>query len=788
MKNFSIIIVAVWLALGVAGCSDQADRISEEEDTASDGSSTGIDPSIAADEDADTDGFTTDEGDCDDDNNAVNPDAEEIPDNDLDDDCDDTLLISIDSDGDGIYMIDGDCDNWDASVYPGATEIADDGIDQDCDDEDAGTEVVDIAAQDGDGDGYFDIVDDCDDSDATVNPGASEITDDGIDQNCDGFDLVSGGSDTSGDASSDGTETASDTGSDSDSDTGGDSSGDTGSDSGSDTGSDTATEHAPTTDADADGFYAESDDCNDADPAIKPDAEEQAGDGIDQDCDTYDFDTGSLIIKTDGSNFNDDGSENLECSLDTPCQTLVHVLRNVAVTGSVIVVYEGTYPSGNVFISKGVTILGGFATNEDGDTLGGDAGGNTLIALTGAATLSITSTSDVPRLINLGILGSPGPDRATIAILNSSPTITNCFITTRAGNESANGLLVRSTLGRHTVTIENSIITTGDLTEDAATVGDLKSLPVKIEHAGGRLNVTLNDNTLHSGILTPSVKNTYAHGIVAKRTGTGILELSIQGNLIRLTPATTGVGIAVKGPNEAEIVNNKIVVHAATTTSYGIGVKGATAIPTDNILIASNLLVLGGNVASVDSYAIHVTESNAHLFNNTVLQNQTKNAKNFYFNSASGNDLRLVNNVVTNYTTVSQFNVYLDGSLGAAGINLLALSNNDFFGGMAALELEFYEVGTGASYTDFASLLAYVTGILPSAVVENNLARVDPLITMTASVEGPVVNLDAASPLIDAGYKDPAWPTEAESVWTDVNGDARFSGASIDIGAVEYQQ
>lgn len=44
---------------------------------------------------------------------------------------------------------------------------------------------------DADGDGYPASVD-CDDTDATINPGATDIPNDGIDQNCDGEDLLVG--------------------------------------------------------------------------------------------------------------------------------------------------------------------------------------------------------------------------------------------------------------------------------------------------------------------------------------------------------------------------------------------------------------------------------------------------------------------------------------------------------------------------------------------------------------------------------------------------------------------
>ena len=44
---------------------------------------------------------------------------------------------------------------------------------------------------DDDGDGYTEYDGDCDDSDPSIHPDASEQPDDGIDQNCDGEDEIS---------------------------------------------------------------------------------------------------------------------------------------------------------------------------------------------------------------------------------------------------------------------------------------------------------------------------------------------------------------------------------------------------------------------------------------------------------------------------------------------------------------------------------------------------------------------------------------------------------------------
>ena len=100
-----------------------------------------------------------------------------------------------DRDGDGFDDVLDDCDPGDAAVYPGAEEVWYDGVDQDCD----GANDYD---QDGDGSV---LENDCDDLDPTVNYDAKEVWYDGVDQDCrggsdydqdgDGYEDPSGGGD-----------------------------------------------------------------------------------------------------------------------------------------------------------------------------------------------------------------------------------------------------------------------------------------------------------------------------------------------------------------------------------------------------------------------------------------------------------------------------------------------------------------------------------------------------------------------------------------------------------------
>ncbi len=176
-------------------------------------------------------GYVLNGDDCDDDEADINPDADEICDFGVDNNCDgraddydsaviDQLTWYRDVDGDGFGDVDipdvacdepsgyvdddTDCDDTDADINPDADEICnefDDDCDGDIDDDDP--DILDQSTwyldDDGDGygdpdkdyvacfepSGYTDDDTDCDDTDADINSDADEVCDE-VDNNCDG--------------------------------------------------------------------------------------------------------------------------------------------------------------------------------------------------------------------------------------------------------------------------------------------------------------------------------------------------------------------------------------------------------------------------------------------------------------------------------------------------------------------------------------------------------------------------------------------------------------------------
>jgi hypothetical protein len=89
-----------------------------------------------------------------------------------------------DSDGDGYSIQDGDCNDGNPTIFPGAFDIPLNGVDENCD----GHDSTDPADLDLDGDGFSENRGDCNDSNPNVNPTASDVPNNGVDENCNGID------------------------------------------------------------------------------------------------------------------------------------------------------------------------------------------------------------------------------------------------------------------------------------------------------------------------------------------------------------------------------------------------------------------------------------------------------------------------------------------------------------------------------------------------------------------------------------------------------------------------
>jgi len=100
----------------------------------------------------------------------------------------------LDADSDG-FVSDAcpngtDCDDGSAAVNPDADEICDDGIDNDCNGDIDGDDAACQGCPDADGDGFASDAcggTDCDDTNDAINPDAMEMCSDNVDNNCDGY-------------------------------------------------------------------------------------------------------------------------------------------------------------------------------------------------------------------------------------------------------------------------------------------------------------------------------------------------------------------------------------------------------------------------------------------------------------------------------------------------------------------------------------------------------------------------------------------------------------------------
>jgi hypothetical protein len=95
-------------------------------------------------------------------------------------DCENVLVSAAlvpDADGDGATKP-GDCDDGNPSIHPGAIDVPENGVDEDC----SGADAVNL---DRDGDGFL-RPSDCNDGDARIHPGALDVAGNLVDEDCSG--------------------------------------------------------------------------------------------------------------------------------------------------------------------------------------------------------------------------------------------------------------------------------------------------------------------------------------------------------------------------------------------------------------------------------------------------------------------------------------------------------------------------------------------------------------------------------------------------------------------------
>jgi len=271
------------------------------------------DPTVSSEACEPGPGQVPNDDDCNDADAHIFPGAPEVCDG-IDNNCDgladegDPVLTYADNDGDGFgdpateleecgttegrVLDHTDCDDDDALIHPDGIEVCNE-VDDDCDDDvDEGLDVTWYRDEDGDGwglvdlttqdcsepEGYAALPGDCDDTDNTVHPDATEVCN-RIDDDCDGVVDGSGAAD------------ASDWYADTDLDGYGD---------------------PATTARDCDapsGMVADNTDCDDTNSAVHPAATEVCN-RIDDDCDTLvDDDDTSLDTSTGSTWYTDADSD-----------------------------------------------------------------------------------------------------------------------------------------------------------------------------------------------------------------------------------------------------------------------------------------------------------------------------------------------------------------------------------------------------------------------------------------------------------------------------------------------